>query len=164
MINKTRVKEYCKDFTKIENYDKAIADTTQTWCCHHRLETHNSVGERRLVDISPSELKALGMYYDRPPEELIFLTRAEHQSLHSKGRHPSKENRRKVSEARKGKPAWNKGKPGTTNNGMHRSEEWKRKVSEALKGKPKSEEHKRKLSEARKGKHWKLVDGKRVWY
>lgn len=27
-----------------------------------------------------------------------------------------------------------------------------------------SEEHKKKLSEAYKGKHWKLVDGKRVWY
>jgi len=32
------------------------------------------------------------------------------------------------------------------------------------KGKPKSEETKRKLSDAFKGKHWKLVDGKRVWY
>ena len=32
------------------------------------------------------------------------------------------------------------------------------------KGKKFSEEHKNKLSEAHKGKHWKLVDGKRVWY
>ena len=24
------------DETLIENYDKAIADTTQTWVCHHR--------------------------------------------------------------------------------------------------------------------------------
>ena len=37
-------------------------------------------------------------------------------------------------------------------------------MSEAQKGKKLSEEAKRKLSEAKKGKHWKLVDGKRVWY
>lgn len=35
---------------------------------------------------------------------------------------------------------------------------------EANKGKHHSEETKRKLSAAMKGKHWKLVDGKRVWY
>lgn len=51
------------------------------------------------------------------------------------------------------------------------SEETRKKQSEAHKGKkrkPFSEEHKKKLSEAHKGKckykHWKLVDGKRVWY
>ena len=36
--------------------------------------------------------------------------------------------------------------------------------SKAHKGKKCSEETKKKLSEAYKGKHWKLVDGKRVWY
>ena len=36
--------------------------------------------------------------------------------------------------------------------------------SKAHKGKKMSEEHKKKISEAYKGKHWKLVDGKRVWY
>ena len=46
----------------------------------------------------------------------------------------------KLSAARKGKSAtWNKGKP-------------------------KSEETKKKMSDAFKGKHWKLADGKRVWY
>ena len=107
----------CRTPELIENYDKVIADTTQTWLCHHRLETHNSDGERRLVDIEAEELIALGMYFDRPPEELIFMTELEHKRLH------------------------NVGKP-----------------------KPKSEETRRKLSEAKKGKHWKLVDGKRVWY
>ena len=63
---------------------------------------------------------------------------------------------------RKGMPSPMKGK--------HLSEEAKKKVSEALKGKPTwnkgkhiSEETKRKLSDFWKGKHWKLIDGKRVW-
>lgn len=134
---------YCRKPELIENYSKAIADNSEIWACHHRLETHNSDGERRLVDILGPELIALGLYYDRPPEELIFLTQTEHVRLH-----------------RIGKPGAMKDK--------HHSEETKRKMSESHKGKPKSEEHKRKLSEAhkgqRKGMHWKLVDGKRIWY
>ena len=39
MINEYIAKRFCKeDLTKIENYDKAIADTTHTWHCHHRTE------------------------------------------------------------------------------------------------------------------------------
>ena len=71
------------------------------------------------------------------------------QVLHCKGkkREPfSEEWRQKMSESHKGKEGWNKGKP--------RSEETKRKLSEAMKGKS----HNIKL------RHWKLVDGKRVWY
>lgn len=159
-------KRFCKDFTKIENYEKAVNDTTQTWVCHHRLETHNSDGERRLVDISVKELIALGMYYDRPPEELIFLTRAEHVSLHQKGKlgtftgkHHSEETKRKISEAEKGKyvSEETKKKMSELRKGLKlgpQSEDHKRKIGEALKGKCKSEEHRRKLSEARKGTHW----------
>lgn len=84
-----------------------------------------------------------------------------------KGNHPSEETRQKMSEKRKGKK---------------HSEEWSKKISEANKGRKFSEEHRRKLSEAKKGrtpwnkgkkgaqqawnkgKHWKLVDGKQVWY
>lgn len=137
-------KNICKDFTKIENYEKAVNDTTQTWQCHHRLETHNSDGERRLVDISREELIALGMYFDRPPEELIFLTPIEHISLHKAGKGRklgpcSEEHKRRISEALKGKP---------------KSEEHKRHLSEVRKGKPCSEESKKKRSESEKGKHW----------
>lgn len=71
-----------------------------------------------------------------------------------KGCKLSEETKRKISEAKKCKTTWNKGKPGT------------------FKGKTHSGETRRKMSEARKGKkqnnrimkHWKLVDGKRVWY
>lgn len=57
---------YCKDYENIENYQKAKADNFKGWCCHHNLETHNSDGKRRDVDITASELKALDMYYNRP--------------------------------------------------------------------------------------------------
>lgn len=151
------IKRFCKDYAKIENYDKAIADTTQVWQCHHRLETHNLDGERRLVDISSSELIALNMYFDRPPEELIFLTHAEHRSLHCKGKPCSEERKRRIGAANKGKVRtvamrshWS-----IVRKGKKLSEETKRKISEALKSKPNLHF---------KGKHWKLVDGKRVWY
>lgn len=65
-----------------------------------------------------------------------------------RGKHLSDETRRKLSYVHKGRCAWNKGK--------HRSDETKKKISEAQKGKPKN----RKVHY----KHWKIVDGKRVWY
>lgn len=159
---------FCRTPDLIENYDKAIADTTQTWQCHHRLETHNSDGERRLVDISKEELIALGMYYDRPPEELIFLTPIEHIGLHQKGKPKTKseETKKKMSEAHKGKhlSEEHRRKMSEAHRGKHRSEEIRKRMSEAHKDHKVSEETKRKVSEAHKGKHWKLVDGKRVWY
>lgn len=72
----------------------------------------------------------------------------------------SEETKRKISESHKGErhPFY----------GKHQSEEAKRKISETHKGKRRSEEARRNMSEAmkgkHKGKHWKLVDGKRVWY
>ena len=105
-----RFERYCKEYENIENYDKALKDNFKGWEVHHRLETHNSDGKRREVDIGYKELKALGMYYNRPAEELIFLTTREHSVLHTKG-----------------KQAWNKGKK--------MSEETKNKMSEAKKGK-----------------------------
>lgn len=77
---------YCKDLEKVENYEQAKADNFIGWDRHHRLETHNSDGERRLVDLTVDELKALDMYYNRPPEELIWLRSSEHTKLHWKGK------------------------------------------------------------------------------
>ena len=140
-------KQYCKDYENIENYQKAKKDNFKGWNCHHRLETHNSDGERRLVDITADELKALDMYYNRPAGELIFLTSREHNSLHRKGKPISAETRKKLREANKGK------KLGKDNPfyGKKHSEEARRKIAEANKGKKMSEESKKKNSEAHKG-------------
>lgn len=73
----------------------------------------------------------------------------------------SVEHKRKISEANKGKTPWNKGKTNVF------SEETRLKISEAKKGKkrqPFSAEHKRKISESHKGRHWKIENGKRIWY
>ena len=145
MISEDYAKSYCKDdISLIENYDKAIADTTQLWHCHHRRETI----------FSRKDLIEIGEYYNRPACELIFLTPNEHHKLHkigennprfgktawNNGKHLSEETRKKLSEANKGK---------------HHSEETRQKLSEAQKGKNLSEETKKKISEANKGKnHW----------
>lgn len=75
---------YCipEQIEQIENYELAKKDDFNGWHIHHRLETHNSDGERRLVNISKQELVALEMYYNRPANELIFLTASEHRKLH----------------------------------------------------------------------------------
>lgn len=156
---------YCLDPENIENFDKAKADNFVGWEVHHRLETHTSDGERRLVDISKAELKALDMYYNVPAEQLIYLTKSEHTSLHHKGnKHHlgmrlSDETKKKLSEVMKGE-----------NNpfyGKHHSEEVRKKLSEAQKGeknhnygKQFSEETKKKIGETKKGNtyvrgsHW----------
>ena len=131
--------KFCKDYINIENYEKAKKDNFKGWQCHHRIG----------VDIPREKLKALGMYYNRPAEELIFLTTSEHAKLHSEGRSPTDETRRKMSEALKGEkhPFY----------GKHHSEETRKKMREAQKGRQFSEETRKKMSEAHKdhkGKHW----------
>ena len=131
MIDERRVRKYCRDeLSKIENYDKAIADTTTTWHLHHRLELTLD-GEFALT---VSQLKMHDMYYNRPYYELIFLTPAEHIQLHSMNR--SEEARRKISEVKKGK---------------HHTDEARQKMSEAAKHRsPISDETRKKMSEAAK--------------
>ena len=176
-------KRFCKEPEKIENYEKAKADNFKGWCIHHRLQTWTSDGKRRDVDITAAELIALGMYYNRPPEELIFLTESEHHSLHMKGKpkteeskkklsatmkikyagennpmygkHFSEETRKKLSEAAKGKHA------GENNAmyGKHHTLLSIQKMSEAKKGKRLSEETKNKMSLQKTGRHW-YNDGK----
>lgn len=97
-----RIEKYCKDYTKIENYEKAVS-SNERWDCHHRLETHNSDGERRLIELSKKELIALDMYYNQPAEALVFLTHKEHASLHWKDISKSEQQKQKISVALKGK-------------------------------------------------------------
>lgn len=74
------LKRYCSyGFEKIENYDKACADGFNGWCIHHRLE-FTTDGE--LAHTS-SSLKRLGMYYNRPYFELVFMTVKDHRRLHN---------------------------------------------------------------------------------
>lgn len=100
MINLIYANKFCKDdISKIENYDKAVADTTQTWHLHHRLEL---TLDGKFAH-SKANLIRLGMYYNRPYFELIFLTRAEHNKLHHKGKTVSNDTRKKIAESLKGK-------------------------------------------------------------
>ncbi len=147
MINERYAKKYCKDdISRIENYDKAVADHTHTWEMHHRLE-FTLDGE---FAHSKEELKRLNIYYHRPYFELIFLTKSEHRRLHNK--HRSDETRRNVSVAHKGKHLSDetKCKISEARKGMTFTDEHRRNLSKSQKGKVLSEEHRRKLSESAK--------------
>ena len=146
MISKRSAKAFCKDdISLIENYDKAIADKSQVWHCHHRRETI----------FSRKDLIEIGEYYNRPACELIFLTSLEHYRLHNIGKSLSAETRKKMSEANKGKhhSAETRKKLSEANKGKHHSEETRKKLSEANKGKHLSEETRKKMSEALNGEN-----------
>lgn len=81
-------RSYCDNLKDVENYEKAVKDTVRRWECHHRLETHFPDGTMRPKTdfIKKADLVEKGLYWNRPPEELIFLLATEHKRLHSKGR------------------------------------------------------------------------------
>lgn len=70
---------YCKDYTNIENYSEALKDNFTGWVCHHKLE----LSEDGTFAYSHKDLIKLKLYYNRPPEELIFLRIREHRLLHT---------------------------------------------------------------------------------
>lgn len=75
-----KLKRYCSDdISLIENYAEALADNFKGWCMHHRLE-FTLDGELALTS---EDLKRLGMYYNRPHFELIFMTTRDHRHLHN---------------------------------------------------------------------------------
>ena len=114
MICEYTAKQYCcEDLSLIENYDLAVADTTQTWECHHRGEV------LPCGRFSIDDLKKFGLYYNRPASELIFLTPTTHRSLHNKGVPLSKETKKAISDGIKGVP---------------KSEAHKKAISDAMKG------------------------------
>lgn len=164
MISIRCAKEKCKDdISLIENYYEAVNDQTQKWVCHHRRELNDDGS----FAYSVKDLIAMGLYYKRSAEELIFLTWSEHSTLHNKNRtgerNPgygkpapnrgvpmSEETKKKISEANKGKPSPMKGKQSPFKGKKH-SNEAKQKMSLARKGKPPHN----------KGKHLKIIDGKK---
>ena len=129
------LEKYCSEYTQIENYEEAIKSPL-CYDLHHRRE----ISEMQ----SRSELKFLHLYYNRPPEELIFLEHGEHIRLHKEGKH---------------RPAF--------------STEWKQKMSDAKKGRKNywfgkhkptfSTETRQKMSKVRRGRHWHVENGKRIW-
>ena len=124
MVNEKLAKSYCKeDISLIENYDKAIADTTQTWHCHHRDEV-KVLASGITVIRSHKELKEIGRYYNCPANELIFLTQSEHSRLHNLNR--SIDVIKKISNTLKGHSSPRKG--------VKLSEDTKKKLSESHKG------------------------------
>lgn len=160
MVCEEMARKYCNgDITFIANYQLAIADKSETWDIHHRLETETSDGKKRIIPLSQKELKALGVYYNRFPEELIFMKQAEHKYLHQKGKPLSEEHRKSISIKNR------------LNVTTRCNAEMRRKLSEIAKARTyknflgchHTEETKKILSENHKGicknKHW-FNDGK----
>ena len=163
-INIKQAKSYCcEDISLIENYEEALADKTQTWICHHRLGIE--------LNKTPDELKAMGLYENRPACELMFLTEFEHKSLHAK-QYWTQDNREKQSEKMKdkiiteeqrkkcsiaAKKRWEsqdeREKQSKRRKGKKDSNETRAKKSASKKGLKLSEEHRKHISEARK-KYW----------
>lgn len=95
------VRKYCRKIFHhlIENYDEALK-SDEMYICHHRRE----IAEDGTVAYSQDELIDLGLYYHRPPEELIFLTQSKHKALHeaakNRGRTTSLEHKRALARER----------------------------------------------------------------
>ena len=121
------LEKYCTDYKNIENYEDAVRSPL-IYDLHHRREISENKSRKQLI--------AENLYYGRPPEELIFIEAGEHIRLHNLNM--SEETRKKLSEAKKGKPG-------------------------ARKGKHHSEETRQKISDARKGKHWHTENSHRIW-
>lgn len=134
--------KYCKDdISKIENYELAKADNFKDWDIHHRLEfTVN--GE---FAHSSNSLKRLGMYYNRPYFELIFIRTSEHMRLHAtiRSEYTLKKMSKSLSEYK-----------GELNNfyGHKHSDETKRKIGNANRGRKRTQEMKEHQSKLRQGK------------
>lgn len=64
--------KFCSTPELIENYESAKDDTKQ-WVCHHRLED---------LGFSTDDLKSLGLYFNRPFWELIYLPKTYHYHHH----------------------------------------------------------------------------------
>lgn len=156
MICEEMARKYCNgNFAQIENYTSAILDKSETWDIHHKLETQTSEGEKRRIPLTQKELKALGVYFDRPPSELIFMRQSEHKRLHQLGGHLSEEHRKSIS-------VKNRLNVSTRcNAGMRRklSEIMKARNPKTFLGHHHTEESKRLLSESHKG----ICKGKK-WY
>ena len=106
---------------------KEVKDT-----CYKNRDTFDEEGNPRTI------CHHIDLNHDNnDPENLIFLSKHEHDSLHGKlhkGRKCSEETKQKISEACKGHTPWNKSKTNYTVNrvngiGWHQSAETKERIS-----------------------------------
>lgn len=154
-------KEYIKFYRSIGKAEYNILDGGGG-CTgfHHSEETKHKLSEvnkgKRFSDETRKKLSEAQKGNQNCKGKKLSEEHKRKLSEAHKGKLLSDKTRKKLSEAHKRQTPWNKGK--------QMSEEQKRKISDANKGRKMSEEFKRKRSEVMNGKHWKLVDGKRVWY
>ena len=141
ITHKYHIARYCnEDVSHIENYEIAVSSNL-LFDCHHRLELEDENGNKRDTPFSIKDLVAIGKYYHRPANELIFIEHNEHTRLHHKGKHMSEEAKRKIGEASR-----------------NMSDETRRKISEAGKGRKFSDETRRKLSEKARNRSQETLD------
>lgn len=151
MINEQAAYAFCREpIENIENYEEAV-NSEEKYVCHHKN------GEP-FTGFSRADLIKMKMYYHRPACELIFVKNSEHTRLHKLhlGFKHTEETKQKMRDSHKNKQTWNKGK--------HFSEEAKIHMRESHLGKRLPDETKQKISAANKNKHWKTIEGKRVYY
>ena len=138
MINEKQAKKYCReDINKIAGYAEAIADTTQTYICHHR-------NAEPFTGFCTEDLKKMNMYYSRPASELKFVTRSEHRSIHNKEH---------------GNPMYGKHlkdvyKPDVYKHWKHKHSDAFAKLNKSRIGVQLTETHKQKLSNNSSGRMW----------
>ena len=158
----------CEDISLIENYNEAVNDTTQIWDCHHRKEIELNKNRQELID--------MGLYYNRPASELVFITHANHTKLHQTNKKVKQSTKDLLSDAAKkrvgdknsfyGKRHTEESKQKMKDNhpdfkgekhpmyGKHHTEESIQKMK-----KPKSEEHKQKLRKPKRKYKWLTPTG-----
>ena len=132
-----------------------MADTTQTWACHHRDEIR--ILPSGMVALRTSdELKEAGRYFGCPANELIFLPKSEHKSLH--GRYQSEEVKARISNSLKGRPSPRKGTTASIETRAKMSASHSGEKN-GFYGKKHTEETRKRMSETRKRMYKEAYNG-----
>lgn len=151
MINEYQAKRFCSEpIENIENYENAIADTTQTWHLHHRKEIE--------FGYSKQELQDMNMYFSVPASDLIYLTPSEHRRIHNSNLREETREKKRVSMQGKnkvfGRKRTNESK---TKQGIAMKKLWEDPTFREKHHRKQGEEERRRRSEIMKGK---TINGK----